>query len=278
MKKKLENLMYMFFGVLIALGGYFFGTSRNNNVEEQLDPANREYGEIHCSRLTIVNDEGKALVTLGSSVVGEGGNISVFGDGEVSVYSGSDILVQLRTRETGRAVYGLNGDNRRLHIKRAGAVSIYNNDGKKAIAGLTAGQTGGDIFVADEDGNERVTLGVNFQGGGYVSASYGDFLDSSNELLTGGDGDFGSVSLTARRRGGYVDISSIEGIKAVLDNDQYGGRLTIFNRDYKNVVQACANSAGNGTVIAWDPFGDVIGGLMDDKGKIDKRLNLGQNK
>ena len=55
MKKKLGKLMYMGLGALIALGGYFFGTLHNNNVDAQHPSDGVEFDEIRCRKLTVVD-------------------------------------------------------------------------------------------------------------------------------------------------------------------------------------------------------------------------------
>ncbi len=67
MKKKLERLMYMGFGVLIAVGGYFFGTLHSDHVDAQIAPANVEYNEISCRSLTVVDEDGKPRIVLNTN-------------------------------------------------------------------------------------------------------------------------------------------------------------------------------------------------------------------
>lgn len=72
MKKKLEKLMYMGLGALIALGGYFFGTLHSDNIDAQLAPANVEYNAISCRSLKIGDADGNPIILLGSTDKADG--------------------------------------------------------------------------------------------------------------------------------------------------------------------------------------------------------------
>ena len=259
MKKKLEKLMYIGFGSLIALGGYFLGTFHNNDVDAQLNLTDVEYDEIRCSSLRIVDDDGNTLLALGSNIIGDGGSVSVFGGGDVSIYKGMESWTLLARLGFDRQAW-LNTNGR---ISR-GRVSIHDDETQQMVAALGAGEFGGDLSVRDKSGELLVLLGVDSAGGGYVSAGYGTSIR---------DPDWGSVSLTGAPRGGSVEIMGRDGTKVALDNDRYGGRLTIFSRDNNNVLQSCVNSARSGSVFTWDQFGNATGGFPLNEGvKINKRL------
>ena len=84
MKKRLEKLMYMGLGTLIAFGGYLFGTLHSDNVDAQLAPANIEYDEIRCRNLTIVDADGNRSIRLGENE-GRGGLIFLDKNGRPAI-------------------------------------------------------------------------------------------------------------------------------------------------------------------------------------------------
>ena len=158
MKKKLEKLMYMGLGALIAFGGYLFGTLHSNNVDAQLAPTDVEYNEIRCRNLKIVDADGKPSIEL---VPGELRIVDENGQRRVSlVFHDGMGIVSLHGENQQNAV-GLvsqsNGD---------GAVVVF-KDGKRAV-GLGTNNTGGIMTIGNKGGQVVVQTAVSDIGSGTI--------------------------------------------------------------------------------------------------------------
>lgn len=242
MRKKLEKLMYMGLGALIAFGGYLFGALHSDNVDAQLAPADVKYNEIRCRSLAVVDADGNTLLTLGSNL--GGGDVSIYEEnGELRARLG----IQQNRYSDGEPISD-------------GLISIH-GESEKILASLESTGLGGAVQLMDENGRDRVLLGVDFQSGGYVSVKHGR-LEENN-----------SATLSAGPRGGIVDIWRNDKKMVNLDVDDYGSRIAIFNKNGENVLQTSVNNAGDGVIFTWDQFGDVTGGFPEGKKvKINKRL------
>ena len=252
MKKKLEKLMYMGLGALIAFGGYLFGTLHSDNVDAQLALTDVEYNEIRCRNLTIVDADGKTLLTLGSNLDG----------GEVSIYEGNGKLrARLGVDYIGNVSYT---DGRLEHIRR-GIVSIY-GENEKVVASLGARSYSGNLSVNSESGKSGVHLGTDVEDGAFISAHSNFDLDNLESSI--------HAELRASpSRGGSVAVTGNAKQKVVLSVNDYGGLMAIFNESGENVLQTSVNNAGDGTILTWDQFGDNTGGFPEGKKvKIMKRL------
>lgn len=133
MKKKLERLMYMGLGAVIALGGYFFGTFHNDQVDAQVAPANVEYNEVSCRSLNVVDEDGKPRIVLGA--------------------------------RTNAAIISILDGNRKPRINflmvdtdNSGEISITDENGKSRINLKTLADGNAIIAVSDENGKPRVAL------------------------------------------------------------------------------------------------------------------------
>ena len=124
MKKKVEKLMYMGLGALIAFGSYLFGTLHNDNVDAQLAPTNVEYDEIRCRSLKVVDVDGNILINLGGDLLG---------NSMVQVYS-----------KNGAAVLGVD--------ENGGFMAIFNKTRENVLQTCVNDKGEGFIFTTDKVG------------------------------------------------------------------------------------------------------------------------------
>lgn len=158
MKKKLEKLMYMGLGALIAFGGYLFGTLHSDNVDAQLAPADVEYNEIRCRNLKIVNADGKSSIEL------EPGELRI-------VDENGQRRVSLLFLD-GVGIVGLQGENRQTAISLIsrsngdGTVTVF-KDGKPAVY-LGTNNTGGIMKILNKSEQAVVETAVANIGAGAI--------------------------------------------------------------------------------------------------------------
>ena len=150
MKKKLEKLMYMGLGALIAFGGYLFGTLQNDNADAQFNPANVEYNEIRCRNLKVVDADGNTLIDLTRNF--GGGIVKTFAaSGHSAVNLGHTLDNDLSY--TGGAILVSDKDGRQRIVlsthKSGGALQINGKDGQKLIELTEVNTLGGRIIGYD---------------------------------------------------------------------------------------------------------------------------------
>ena len=137
--------MYMSFGVLIAVGGYFFGTLHSDQVDAQIAPANVEYNEISCRSLTVADENGKPRIVLGART-----DAAVIG---ILDRNGKD-RINLMIDDTN-------------NIEK---ISIVGENGKDRINLITLADGNSVISISDKNGNPRVALSIIHDEEGGISA------------------------------------------------------------------------------------------------------------
>lgn len=179
MKKQLERLTYMSFGVLIAVVGYFFGTLQSDHVDAQIDPANVEYNKISCRSLTVVDEDGKARIVLGA-----GNHASVIGILDENGKPRIHFLMDDTNNSGAISISDENGKTRiflRTHPDGPPGISISDENGKARILLATPDEEG-VIGISDENGKPRVGLRT-LDGVGVISIA--DENQKSRILLHG---------------------------------------------------------------------------------------------
>ena len=247
--------MYMGLGALIAFTGYLFGTLHSDSVDAQLNPTpvDGEYDKIRCRNLTVVDADGKILLTLGSNL----------GGGEVSIYEESGNL-RARLGIDPSIIRDSYTDGRLEHIRR-GIVSFY-GENEKVVASLGAKSFGGNLSVDSESGKSGVHLGIDIEDSGFISAHSNFDLDNLESYI--------NAELRANSaEGGSIAVTGNAKQKVVLGVNDYGGLMATFNKSGENVLQTSVNNAGDGVILTLDQFGDVTGEFPEGrKVKIQKRL------
>ncbi len=238
-----------------------------------------KFGEIECTKLTVVDAEGKAhvvlstnwrdclvdtqVIRLGSGLF-DGGCVSVLGkDGktkaELSAYSwGGRVFVlgkdgkakaELSVHEDGGFFSVLGKDGKAKAELSAqedgGRVGVWGKDGKSK-AWLDSDKYGGYVGVWDKNGRWKASLGVNEHGG--VVDVGGDVYDGTGRMLS-------KASLGVDEHGGRVDVFGKDGRgRAWLRVTKDGGRVQV-NGKSEGAAVVGINEYGNGAVSTWDKDG-----------------------
>ena len=151
MKRKLEKFMYMGFGAVIALGGYFFGTLHSDQVDAQSAPANVEYNVIRCRGLTVVDEDGIPRISLGT-LKNKGTLISI------SDENGIPRIALIHANDGDSSIKILDGNHKlRARLKcgtdNRGEIAIMDeNSNVKALLSTTTDGKRGVIASVDENG------------------------------------------------------------------------------------------------------------------------------
>ena len=146
MKQKIEKAAYLCLGALIALGGYFCGTLRDD-VNAQSELESQDFKTVRCQKLEIVDSEGNVLITLRENLSDEGGGqVTVVGkDGKGKVELSDDSLTIDR---------GLSGGIVKLSVDDDGSHVLISGKNKKGAVLLKASDShaGGVVVVAGHSG------------------------------------------------------------------------------------------------------------------------------
>ena len=174
MKKKLERLMYMGLGAVIAVGGYFFGTFHSDQVDAQLQTDNVEYNEISCRKLTLVDEKGQTKIKLdgdGIAIYNKDGKPVVmiaqtpYSSGAIAIYNkdGKPVVMIAPNEVDSGAIVTYNKDGKgatkiATTPDGSGAIELYNRDGKM-VTNMTTTETGdGVIGIFNKDGKKVRTI------------------------------------------------------------------------------------------------------------------------
>ena len=150
------------------------------------------FGEIECTRLRIVNEDGKNRVVLGTRETETGG-------GRLSVYDEDEnTAISLGVVKSGGYVGIFHRDMllARLGVLDDGGVVVVDGKGGKSRVNLGISKHGGNFNIRGKDGKSRVSLGID-KHGGIVS-------------VRGGDGE-SWVALSVGEHGGIVGVNSKDG-------------------------------------------------------------------
>ena len=174
-----QKLIFAALGSILTIVGMLFSPFQKS-----------QFGEIECTKLRIVNEDGKNRVVLATRETGEG---------RLSVYDeDGDTAISLGVVESGGYVsVWQNGKSfaRLAVLEDGGTVVVDGKDGKSGVI-LGIGKHGGIVNVQGQDDKSRVGLGVD-KHGGLVS-------------VLGGD-DKSWVALSVDEHGGVVGVKNKEG-------------------------------------------------------------------
>ncbi len=172
-----------------------------------------KFGEIECTKLTVVNKDSIPVVHLAS--IENSGIVRVYDDSGTSRVNlamnkhGGFVVV---SGKDGLPVAALDVD------ERGGSVKIYGHDHNIAQVQLYTGEHGGNIAVCNNNGYSRVKLDVTDDNGGIV------VLGNDRENREKG------VALGLNEHGGLISVAGKSNGKAIMS----------INRD------------GEGIVSTWD--------------------------
>ena len=191
-----------------------------------------KFGEIECTKLTIVDSDGNSMAYLWAGEYG--GRLDVFSKKDTS--NRAAVFVG---KEDGGARY-LRGNK----ANNASSVLIY------------IGENGGDISIDDKSDNEVIRLHVDELGGRLDIDNIGKVACSQFKVI-GPDNKTRIILEADESQGGEIKIVGGDGnTTAKLHSTDYGGRLDIFGKN-DNTTKAFVgvNEYGNGVVNTWDKRG-----------------------
>ncbi|MCY4403585.1 MAG: hypothetical protein OXD54_13505 [Candidatus Poribacteria bacterium] len=295
MKSRLEKVIYMCLGALIALIGYMFGVTSNVSVTADSKPMSRsefenlldkrlseegllEEGwklgplnggvqtqpqtkssvidEIVVRKLRVVDAQGKTVAVLGKQAF----PLGEMGILEVYDTEGNTVLSLAQDSNGGRiAVTGKDRGLVGLRVDDAGGrVSVFGKSGSVADLHIDGG-TGGAVSVWGEGGKGAVGLRIN-DAGGLVSV-----LGKDNENKAG---------LSIEKTGGTVVVSGKDNKGAILAVTDTGGQVKIFGEGGKGTAAlSISDTGGVLSVLGKDMKGaavlatDETGGFLTVGGK-----------
>ncbi len=173
MNKKLEKVMYMGIGALIALISFSLGNLHRDNANAQGGTPIVDL--IRCKRLEVVDAAGNNRIILRTNQ----------DDGRVDVYNGH-VSIYDKAGKLGATLY-INEDGGRMYIydkagKSGASLSTDENGGRMSVfgkAGMSAAslgtdEDGGRVGVRSKDGKTGATLGITKYGGGVAIFNRGE--------------------------------------------------------------------------------------------------------
>ena len=160
----------------IALGGFLFalGTIISPIIAERT-----KFGEVECTKLTVVNRDGDPVVVLSAGVLGMGcGEIHVYGashgiGGSIAIHHGQEIDTSVWIHADIDSSFVVVGPDRgskvwlSSHKKSGGSVVVNNKNGS---ATMEVDEYGGRLDVRDTGkyGKSLAGIGINKYGNGVV--------------------------------------------------------------------------------------------------------------
>ena len=191
-----------------------------------------KFGEIECTKLTIVDSNGKVMAELQAGEYG----------GRLDIFSKKDTFNRA-------AVY--------VSQKGAGGIYIRGNEANKASSvSIYIGDNGGSISIDDNTDNEVIHLHVDELGGRLDVDNIGKVACSQLKVI-GPDNKTGILLEADNPQGGEIAIVGEDGSTvAKLASGDYGGRLVIFGKQGgTSRALVGVNEYGNGVVNTWDKRG-----------------------
>lgn len=198
-----QKLIFAVLGSILTIVGMLFSPFQKSR-----------FGEIECTKLRIVNEDGKNRVVLATRETG-GGRLSVYDEDE-------NIAINLGVLESGGYVGIFHRDKLLAKLSvldNGGVVSVKGKDGKSNVR-LGIGKLGGNVDVLGKDDKSSVTLGIGKLGG--------------NVNVLGKD-DKCSVTLGITKHGGHTLVDGRDGKSWVaLSVGEHGGIIGIKGKDGKS--------------------------------------------
>ena len=165
-----QKLIFAALGSIFTIVGMLFSPFQKSR-----------FGEIECTKLRIVNEDGKNKVVLATRETG-GGRVSIYDEdeniainlsvleigGSVGIFRRDKLLARLTADEDGGLVVvdGIDGESRAdlAIIEHGGRVNVRGKDGKSRVS-LSIGKHGGLVNVQGRDEESWVALSVDEHGG-----------------------------------------------------------------------------------------------------------------
>ena len=187
-----------------------------------------KFGEIECTKLTVVDADGDVVVKLGrdhvfdrkGAVLGVGGSVEVYTpDGDVAVELESSPIFALPEMDAESITWetvGFGGDvyvfsNKELQAylgvgRRGGKLETYSSDMLGTVH-LYCDEDGGFVKASGKDGKSEARLGIDEHGGSVYT------FDKAGKLR---------ASLSITEHGGHVQVKGKGEGAAVMSINEYG--------------------------------------------------------
>ena len=217
----------------IAIGGVLVATGM---IISPLNAQKDKFGEIECTKLTVVDDGGTPRVIL----------ITDIRDYSDHVMDGKEAVVLIYASEYSGNVSVLSRDNEggsatlRTHGSRTGSVTVYGKNGNASVE-ISSEEFGGRVNITNSEGYHVGTFKANPNGGHVAVHDGGDTKGMA--ILSGGED------------GGFVELSKpSHKTQAKLHINEWGGRLQL-NGKGEGAVLLGINEYGYGVVSTYDKNG-----------------------
>ena len=223
----------------IAIGGLLVATGM---IISPLNAQKDKFGEIECTKLTVVDDGGTPRVILTTDFHRDY-NDHLIDRKEAEVFIFAD--------EYSANVSVLNSDNKggsvtlQTHGGGGASVTVYGKNGYGSVE-IISHDLGGHVTITNNEGYNVGTFKAN-PDGGYVSV-YNRGGTKGTAVLHGGED------------GGYVElIGAADKTQAKLFVDKYGGVLSVHGKgDSRGYAIMGINKKGNGVISTYDKNGYIL--------------------
>ena len=222
MKAKLEKVIYMTVGALIAFLGYMLGTL-NDSISAQSETGQVTTDEIVVQKLRVIDDKGNTIAVLGEQGQAERKRVDILQvydeNGDIVLHLGQTPdggIIDIRSKDSGKKVVLLQAD------AEGGSVRVF---GKKGSAALNAGAESGNLIVMSENINENMKAVV------FLNA------DAKGGSVTVLGEDMGSGVLVATAEGSRLRLmDKNKNVKVALDSTADGGSVTVVDKDNQSAA------------------------------------------
>ena len=207
MKSKMEKAAYLCLGAFITLGGYIFGTLKGN-VEAQSELESREFKEVRCQKLEVVDSKGNVIVVLKENAGDEGGLVTVTGKDRKSELQLSGGSVKLQ-KGLSPGVVKLSVDDDGGHvfigsIYRKTGISLLTDDEGSHVLINGKHKSGAVMLSATDSGNGGIVV-VRGHSGGLAQ------LNGEHVVITNSSGQVVGQLYADKAGDGVIDIRDKSG-------------------------------------------------------------------
>ena len=236
-----QKLGYMALGAGILAVGIIIGQVITPGIEAQ---SNGVFGEIQCTKLTVVDNMGKPAVRLGS--------YENWGNGVIVYNKQGKGAVRLRSNALGNGVVVYNkqeepsvvlaSDEESNVIAVLDFVRTSQNMGKWSVI-LGSDEESNEVVVYNRQGKEAVKLRSNALGN---AVSLSNKQEEPSVVLVSSE-DLGNRVIVANKQRNSTVVE--------LGSTEYGGQVDFYNNQGERRAMMGVNKYGYGVVNTWDKNG-----------------------
>lgn len=208
------------------------------------DEPGKVYNDIHTRTLTIVNENGKALIRLTSDKTGAG-YFALLNKDEAE-------MVRIGASSWGDGyliTYDKNGNrlvNLASSLNHTGGVSLLNSSGKEVAVIGTNHVGDGSISLCDSSGNQQTYLASTDNNEGKLTL----FNSRGQKLVELAANTFGDGSITTIDQNGKI-------LSSVGSTEKHNAVSALFNRNNMTSLKLQSMDSGDGVFVIYRGSGDV---------------------